>query len=239
MQARTRRITWALLGAAAALSIGAAARSPGARASFRAAYRAFRDPSLVDPPPPAAPPPTVSCERLTEDPHRLDADLAREFERPPLPADLDDPDGATLATLTLPDLHVPITRRTMRYVRFFATTDAGRAVFLQRYRRAGLYRESIAFALREAGLPEDLLWLAAIESGFDPRAVSQAGAAGLCQLMPETAQLYGLDMSPWVDERRSIVARHAAPPSPTCATSTSASAGGTSRSPRTTPATTA
>jgi hypothetical protein len=205
MAARARRLVWGVLGAAAALSIGAVARSPAARASFHAAYRAFRDPTLVDPPAPAAPPAPVSCERLTEDPRRLDVDLAREFQRPPLPADLDDPDGATLATLTLPDLHVPITRRTMRYVRFFASTEAGRNAFLQRYRRAGLYRESIAFALREAGLPEDLLWLAAIESGFDPRAVSQAGAAGLFQLMPETAQLYGLDMSPWVDERRSLV----------------------------------
>src|SRR4029078_5437282 len=44
----------------------------------------------------------------------------------------------------------------------------------------------------------------AVESGFDPRAVSRAGAAGLFQVMPETGQLYGLDQSPWVDERRSV-----------------------------------
>ncbi len=201
MRAGTR---WRALGLAAlAASVGAAAvRSPSLRASVRAGYRAFRDPSLLDPPPPVAPA-TVSCARFAADALRLDADLSRSLDRP-LPEDLDDPEGATLGTLTLPDLRVPITRRTMRYVRFLAKTDAGRAAFLQRHRRAGLYRESVAFALREAGLPEDLLWLAAVESGFDPRAVSPAGAAGLWQFMPETAQLYGLDQSPFVDERRSI-----------------------------------
>jgi predicted Zn-dependent peptidase len=177
-----------------------ASRSPGVVRSVSAAYRAFRDPSLVDPPPTAP----VTCPPMSVEERRIDADLARRLDRP-LPDDIDDPEGATLRSLTLPDLRVPITRRTMRYVRFLTKTDAGRAAFLLRHRRAGLYRERIAFALREAGLPEDLLWLAAVESGFDPHAVSPAGAAGLWQLMPQTAQLYGLDQSPFVDERRSIV----------------------------------
>jgi hypothetical protein len=203
-----KRKAWGVAAAAVALAVLASARSPSLRSSLSAAYRAFRDPSLVDAPRPALPPAPVSCGRFAEDGKRgdadLDADLARTFDRPPAPLDLDDPDGATLGTLTLPDIHVPITRRALRYLRFFTKTDAGRTAFLTRYRRAGLYRESIAYALREAGLPEDLLWLAAVESGFDPRAVSPAGAAGLWQFMPETGQLYGLEQSVWVDERRSI-----------------------------------
>ncbi len=185
----------------AALVAREAARSP----SVRAAYRAFRNPALLDPPPPAPAPASVSCDRLatTGEDKPVDFDVSHAFDRP-LPNDLDDPDGATLKSLVLPDVHVPITRRTMRFVRFLTRTNAGRAAFVQRYRRAALYRESITFALREAGLPEDLVWLAAVESGFDPHAVSPAGAAGLWQFMPDTAQLYGLDASPWVDERRSI-----------------------------------
>ena len=42
------------------------------------------------------------------------------------------------------------------------------------------------------GIPEDLVWLAAVESGFDPRARSRQGAVGLFQLMPVTAERYGM-----------------------------------------------
>jgi len=51
------------------------------------------------------------------------------------------------------------------------------------------------------GVPPELVWVAEVESSFDPRARSPAGAAGLFQLMPATARRYGLKTSwPW-DER--------------------------------------
>lgn len=51
-------------------------------------------------------------------------------------------------------------------------------------------------------VPAELVWLAEIESSFDPQAVSPAGAAGLYQLMPATAQGLGLKLKP-SDERLS------------------------------------
>ncbi len=42
------------------------------------------------------------------------------------------------------------------------------------------------------GVPGELVWLAAVESGFNPVAVSARSAVGLFQLMPETGQRYGL-----------------------------------------------
>ena len=52
----------------------------------------------------------------------------------------------------------------------------------------------------EEGVPAELIWLAEVESGFQPRARSRAGAAGLFQLMPDTAELLGLSLRP-VDDR--------------------------------------
>ncbi|UQA56572.1 transglycosylase SLT domain-containing protein [Polyangium aurulentum] len=183
-------------------SIVAVASSPSVRTSFGAAYRAFRDPSLLEHHEPAEATPTGRMPVIDEN-RLLDAAIAKDFEKA-AESDFEDPDGATLASLSMPDLRVPITRRTMRFVRFFARTESGRTTFGERFQRSGRYRATIEHALREAGLPEDLVWLAAIESGFDPRAVSPAGAAGLFQFMPETGALYGLDQSNWVDDRRSI-----------------------------------
>jgi membrane-bound lytic murein transglycosylase D len=54
---------------------------------------------------------------------------------------------------------------------------------------------------RQKGLPEELVFTAMIESGFDPVAVSRAGAKGLWQFMAPTARQYGLRVDRWLDER--------------------------------------
>src|SRR5205809_8128502 len=56
--------------------------------------------------------------------------------------------------------------------------------------------------LRAKRLPEDLVYLSLIESGFSNTAVSRAKAAGMWQFMASTARLYGLTVDPCVDERR-------------------------------------
>jgi membrane-bound lytic murein transglycosylase D len=56
--------------------------------------------------------------------------------------------------------------------------------------------------LKEYGLPEDLVYLSLIESGFDPYAYSRSKAVGLWQFIYLTGKRYGLRVNWWVDERR-------------------------------------
>ncbi|MGH7477366.1 MAG: lytic transglycosylase domain-containing protein, partial [Longimicrobiales bacterium] len=71
--------------------------------------------------------------------------------------------------------------------------------------RTGRYGPLIREELRKAGMPEDLLYLAMIESGLDPNAYSKAHAAGIWQFIAPTGQRYGLEVSDYVDERRDPV----------------------------------
>lgn len=56
--------------------------------------------------------------------------------------------------------------------------------------------------LKEHDLPEDLIYLAMIESGFSPKAYSRAHAVGPWQFIRETGERYGLKVNAWVDERK-------------------------------------
>ncbi len=60
---------------------------------------------------------------------------------------------------------------------------------------------ALASILREKGLPASLVGVVAVESNFNPLALSPKGARGLWQLMPETARRYGLLVEPHIDER--------------------------------------
>lgn len=71
--------------------------------------------------------------------------------------------------------------------------------------RMGRYASLISAALTERQMPQDLLYLAMIESGFNPRAYSRARASGLWQFIGGTAARYGLDMNRAVDERNDPV----------------------------------
>jgi membrane-bound lytic murein transglycosylase D len=104
--------------------------------------------------------------------------------------------------MQLPDVPLTITRRTIKYVRFFAHSDRGRGMFETWLKRSGRFQELIQAELREWRLPEDLIWVAMIESGFDPRARSPVGAVGLWQFMPATGEVYGLQQSRHLDQRK-------------------------------------
>ncbi len=71
-------------------------------------------------------------------------------------------------------------------------------------RRSGRYAQRMKQILREEGLPEDLVYLALIESGFNPYAYSRAKAMGIWQFIPATGRRYGLVINWWIDERRDL-----------------------------------
>lgn len=58
--------------------------------------------------------------------------------------------------------------------------------------------------LKERGIPDDFKYLALAESGFNPRAVSPAGAVGFWQFLKGTGQQYGLEINNEIDERYHI-----------------------------------
>ncbi len=87
-----------------------------------------------------------------------------------------------------------------RWIEFFAVRAHDR--FATYLRRAGRYEDMIRTRLRAAELPEDLLYLAMIESGMNPNAYSRAHAAGMWQFIRGTGRRYDLQIDYWIDERR-------------------------------------
>jgi membrane-bound lytic murein transglycosylase D len=112
------------------------------------------------------------------------------------------PDQAWLDKLVLPDLPVTWSERLIEYLLFYKNDPRGRSIIQSWLVAQGRYRDMILAHLRKAKLPDDLLYVAMIESSYDPHTLSSAGALGLWQFMPEGARIYGLRQDRWVDERR-------------------------------------
>ncbi|MCC6554881.1 MAG: transglycosylase SLT domain-containing protein [Polyangiaceae bacterium] len=110
-------------------------------------------------------------------------------------------DTAWLRQLEMPDIPVRWDARVVRYLEYYRDDPRGRSAVTIWMKKSGRYGAAIRRVLRDQGLPEDILWLSLVESGFDPAVHSPAGAAGLWQFMPEGARIYGLTVDRWVDER--------------------------------------
>jgi len=77
---------------------------------------------------------------------------------------------------------------------------------MERYlARSTRYEKLMKKVLRDNGLPEDLFYIALIESGFNSKAASHAAAVGYWQFIRGTGKRYGLEISRFVDERRDPV----------------------------------
>lgn len=98
------------------------------------------------------------------------------------------------------DFPVIVNKQVEYYLNLFQNRQ--RNTFQRWMERSARYLPFITKELREAGLPEELAYLAMIESGFNPSAYSRSHAAGLWQFIPGTAAHYGLRIDEWRDERR-------------------------------------
>jgi membrane-bound lytic murein transglycosylase D len=123
-------------------------------------------------------------------------------ETPPMEAMLEEADGTEISRL---EWDLPVTRneRVEFWIEFLAGRNKDKTrLWLERSAR---YVPMIRGELRARGMPEDLIYLAMIESGFSPRAYSHAHASGIWQFIAETGRRYGLEVSQHVDERRDPV----------------------------------
>lgn len=106
---------------------------------------------------------------------------------------------ADLAT-TKSDLPLMVNEYVASFINFFAYTQKGHNTLLHSFERAGLYKGMIQRVLAEEGVPQDLIYLAVAESGFQPHAVNRTSrAGGIWQFMPYGD--YGLTRNEYVDER--------------------------------------
>jgi membrane-bound lytic murein transglycosylase D len=93
--------------------------------------------------------------------------------------------------------------RVEHYVNLFGGPARGRLT--ERLERGTRYDAMLRAKFLQAGLPEDMTYLALIESGYNPHAYSKAAAVGMWQFMTSTARGMGLRVDWWVDERRDPV----------------------------------
>lgn len=127
------------------------------------------------------------------------ADIEYDVE---LIEELDDSFELKLPGAELPDSDIPLTfnSKVEYFIRYFQTS--GRGAFSKWLSRSERYIPMMRTVLRNQGLPEDLVYLAMIESGFTPQARSVMSAVGPWQFMSGTGKLFHLRIDPWIDERR-------------------------------------
>jgi membrane-bound lytic murein transglycosylase D len=109
-----------------------------------------------------------------------------------------EPSTPATATSGLPNLQHA---RVDSWIKRFTTDQRGSfATYLKRMTR---YEDMITEKLADRGMPKGLIYLAMIESGFNPTAKSPVSATGLWQFMTPTAKEYGLTVTRKIDERKS------------------------------------
>lgn len=152
------------------------------------------DPSAAEVAPPIETeslPPALTTDALSDTPAPAANDVAMV------------PELDWLAGAVLPDFSFRWDDRLVEQLLYYRDNPNGRAQVRSLIVRSGRYAAMIREKLNEHTLPSDLLYVAMVESGYDPLAKSPVGAVGMWQFVETTGRDYGLAVDKWVDERQS------------------------------------
>lgn len=98
------------------------------------------------------------------------------------------------------DIPIEINERVENSLAYLQTV--AREAFLNYLERSSRYMPIVDKILKEEELPNDIIYLPLVESGYNPHAYSRARAVGMWQFISSTGRLYGLNHNWWYDERR-------------------------------------
>jgi len=102
---------------------------------------------------------------------------------------------------TKSDLPLVVNDYVAGWISYFSNNPNGHAHLVRSLERAGKYKMMISKVLSDQGVPQDLIYLAVAESGFQPQAMNGgSGAGGMWQFMPFRGA-YGLERNGFFDER--------------------------------------
>lgn len=146
-----------------------------------------------------------SAKSLGTSPYHLAPEIAPDKQVRPVSEwveQLDSEMDVSLINEKLPESDIPLTlnSKVNYFIDFFQ--GRGRGFFAKWLSRSERYIPTMKEILRKEGMPEDLVYLAMIESGFTPHAVSVANAVGPWQFISGTGKRYDLRIDSWIDERR-------------------------------------
>ena len=116
---------------------------------------------------------------------------------------LSDPEGPKVVDQELETIPTELNPLVEKWIAYFQ--GRGRPHMERYLARSTRYEKLMKKVLRDNGLPEDLFYIALIESGFSSHATSHASAVGYWQFIRGTGKRYGLEITPFVDERRDPV----------------------------------
>ncbi|MBI5561562.1 MAG: transglycosylase SLT domain-containing protein [Deltaproteobacteria bacterium] len=134
-----------------------------------------------------------------EEPIGADAVATASLAEAAEPVNIDSVLAGDSTPLTENSVPVVMNRSVEAFIRYFQTR--GRKHFVKWLSRSPDYMSMLQSIMRENGLPEDISYIAFIESGLNPKAKSRAKAVGMWQFIKGTAKKFGLRVDWWIDER--------------------------------------
>ncbi|MGL1863308.1 MAG: LysM peptidoglycan-binding domain-containing protein [Pseudodesulfovibrio sp.] len=151
---------------------------------------------------PKSPTDTVSETMVSEVPVDADPLEPEVAASPDVEGDLTTTEQAVMNARfgLLFDLEAHDTKEVERYFNYF--NHKARKTMVRWLERSQPYLPYVRRVFTQYGLPQDLVLLPFVESGYNVRAYSWAGAGGMWQFMKGTGRHYGLTADWWIDERR-------------------------------------